>query len=520
MTASSPKKGLRSDLSLYATAIGYSALCFLPALIRLSNPELAYYRGSETLHRIFLPILLCQACVCILFLAVMFLLRRVSEPLRSIAVILLLFWPFDAAARGFVVSIGNTTIWQKGFVVLAVLAVLLLARSPVRLSRWLFSAVLFTLPGSLFLCSYAGYLSFHQETSHFQERTPRQSFHSKPSVRVIWIIFDELDPDVLITHRPPSLALPNFDRLLGSSLFSVQVRRSGLYTRNAIPALLTGEDVLDTELVAPDNLLLRPQNGEKRFFQNESTTFDDASALGLDSAIVGWYHPYGRLLGDRVHSVVWRSAEDFFGFDNQQSNGSLLQRARNQLVASFSDLLLVGKTPWANRAIRSTTAHMRRELDLVDAAQPLIGDESIGLLFLHLPIPHSPPIWNRESQKYELVGRSYVDSVVLADHVLGSFLQTLDRSGLADRTALLVTGDHGWRRTLWRAFPGWTKEDELTGGPEIPPYVPFLLRMPGQRKPLPYPSPFDATLSRKIVRGVLAGEFRSAEDISNWLGRQ
>ena len=191
---------------------------------------------------------------------------------------------------------------------------------------------------------------------------------------------------------PPSLTLPNFDRLLGSSLSSVQARRANLYTRNAIPALLIGDEVVDTELVAPDNLILRLQNGEKRSFQNESTIFDDAAALGMDSAIVGWYHPYGRVLGDRVNRVVWRSAEDGFGFDNQQGNISLPQRAWNQLVASFSELLLVGKTPWASRDIIFAKTHLQRELDLVDAAQPLVGDENIGLLFLRLPIPHSPHI--------------------------------------------------------------------------------------------------------------------------------
>ena len=109
--------------------------------------------------------------------------------------------------------------------------------------------------------------------------------------------------------------------------------------------------------------------------------------------------------------------------------------------------------------------------------------------------------------------RSYVDSLALVDRVLGSFMQTLDQSGLADRTALLVSGDHGWRRGVWRKLPRWTKEDELTQGQDMPPYVPFLLRMPGQHTPLPYPVPFDATLSRKLVHAILAREFRSAEQV-------
>lgn len=520
MTGSLSEEDLRPRPSLYATAIGYSALCFLPAIIRLSDPEIAYHRGSETFHRIFLPILLCQLGISVLFLAAIFVVRRLSEPLRSIAALLLLFWPIDAAAQALLVFVGGSTRWQKILASIAFIALLLLARSLPRLRRWIFSAFLFAVPGSLLFCGFAAYVSFRQETTHFQDRATKQSFHSKPLVRVVWVIFDELDPDVLLTHRPQGLVLPNVDKLLASSLSSVQVHRAGMATRNAIPALLIGREVIDSQRIAPDDLLLHFSSGDKGSFQASSNVFDDASALRVDSAIVGWYHPYGRVLGDRVNRVVSRSAEDFFGFDNQQSYVSLPRRAWNQLLASFSDLLLFGKTPWVNRTVRSAAAHMQREIVLEQAAQQWIGDDNIGLLFLHLPIPHEPAIWNRKTQKYDLIDRSYVDSLALVDRVLATVVQTLDKSGLAGRTALIVTGDHGWRRGLWRNLPRWTRENELTQGQDVPPYVPFLLKMPMQNVPLPYPAPFDATLSRKLVRGILSGEFRSAEQVARWLDQQ
>ena len=59
-------------------------------------------------------------------------------------------------------------------------------------------------------------------------------------------------------------------------------------TRNAIPALLIGREVLDSKRITPDDLLLHFATSKKHSFQDSSNIFDDASALCIDSAIAGW----------------------------------------------------------------------------------------------------------------------------------------------------------------------------------------------------------------------------------------
>jgi hypothetical protein len=64
-------------------------------------------------------------------------------------------------------------------------------------------------------------------------------------VRVIWIIFDELDNRILTSARPAGLQLPEFDRLASQALRGSHVRSPAHDTIVAIPSLLLGKIVAD-----------------------------------------------------------------------------------------------------------------------------------------------------------------------------------------------------------------------------------------------------------------------------------
>src|SRR5690606_10565487 len=86
--------------------------------------------------------------------------------------------------------------------------------------------------------------------------------------------------------------------------------------------------------------------------------------------------------------------------------------------------------------------HLRAYRTLQERAQELAADPGLGLVFLHLPVPHDPFIYDRRTGEYSLRSRDgYLDNLALADRSLGEILDALTSSGLASRTSVLVFGD-------------------------------------------------------------------------------
>ena len=87
----------------------------------------------------------------------------------------------------------------------------------------------------------------------------------------------------------------------------------------------------------------------------------------------------------------------------------------------------------------------------------------------------------------------------------------MEQAGVWDRTALVVSADHGWRTHLGGA-PGWTAEDESVPR-EGTMDVPFLVKMPGQNAPVVYEKPFNTVVTRTVITGILAGRLTRAAEL-------
>jgi arylsulfatase A-like enzyme len=121
-------------------------------------------------------------------------------------------------------------------------------------------------------------------------------------------------------------------------------------------------------------------------------------------------------------------------------------------------------------------------------------------------VPHPPAFYSRRKGELTAHGPvSYLDNVALADRTLGDLRQAMERAGVWDRTALVVTADHGWRRGYWHNGGDWTAEDEALDRGD-PLRVPFLVKMPGQTAGYAHDRDFQTVTTRAIVTGVLTGE--------------
>ena len=140
-------------------------------------------------------------------------------------------------------------------------------------------------------------------------------------------------------------------------------------------------------------------------------------------------------------------------------------------------------------------------------ATELAADPDLDVVFAHLPIPHAPYVYDRERDALTIFNfrrDAYFDQLALVDRSLGAIRRAMEATGVYDRSALLLTSDHGWR---FAAAHG-TRRDHR---------VPLLLKLPGQADALDYEPPFPAWDASALLLATLDGELQRAADVAAWL---
>ena len=147
-----------------------------------------------------------------------------------------------------------------------------------------------------------------EPASAYQAKTPLpmlpadQNIHGR---RVIWVLFDELDQKLAFDLKRPAGYLPELERLRAESFVATHVQQTAPWTTLAVPSLLTGRMYSRVELVDASTLRVYPEGSNVgASWHDEPNVFKKARAEGINSAIVGWHHPYCRILGDSLVRCV------------------------------------------------------------------------------------------------------------------------------------------------------------------------------------------------------------------------
>lgn len=319
-----------------------------------------------------------------------------------------------------------------------------------------------------------------------------ETLPAKPDApRVLWLVFDELDYRLVFPERPAGLDLPEFDRLSREALNATNAQRPGSDTVISLPALTTGERVVEATPTGPAELTLTLGGGRKTNWTALPTVFAQARALGFNSSLVGWYHPYRRLFGAQLSACEWFS----FPFYDHVGGDSLAGALGRQLAAAL---------PLFNLRYLNVRLHQ----EILAAALRLTTHSPGGLTFLHLPVPHGPGVYRADSHSYTIWGMGkvsgYLNSLVLADRTLGELRQVLERAGLWERTWLIVSTDHNWRYSA--AFDGQVDER-----------VPFLVKPPGRTTGQTFGERINTRVSAALVLAILRREVEDATGLMAWL---
>jgi hypothetical protein len=335
-----------------------------------------------------------------------------------------------------------------------------------------------------------------------------------------------MDQHLAFSGRPDSVKLPELDRLRGEAVYAEHARAAGMYTYEAMAAMMSGHFVSAARMKGPDEILITFEGTRAPVRLSEQpTVFSKARQAEFNSAVIGAALPYCRVINASLSSCHW---EPSGRAEISLKGPGLLARAWSHLKTRPFALRFLTST----RGFRSPLfdADARREgrrtqiaeyEEIQKRALALAADVRYQLVLVHWPIPHLFGIYNRREGKYSLSDTSsYLDNLALVDRTLGELRRSLERSGQWDHTIVLVTADHPLRPWVNWTAGWWDAEDAAATKNVQQPYVPFLLKLQKQTRGVAFEAPFYTVLVHDLLLGLLAGTLDSPESVVAWLEQQ
>ena len=504
-------------------ALSLSNFCFLRIWDELFNGKLVYYAHVPPTHQL-LGVALNVLLLALVFWSGAQFARRSGRP----ALVRLARWAFLlvvlANLRVFYLVLLTWGRWGWGA---GLCGLLLLAAALGLVARWE-ARLGHALAVLLLILSPFIAVTFYQDIA-LAVRVSRSSFADLPSAaplparpgapRVVWLIFDELDQRLVYDQRPASVHLPEFDRLRAQSLSAEHAFAPARATEMAMPALISGRLVSQAEPRGASELMVTfGDSGPPLPWSRQPNVFSAARALGFNTALAGWYHPYCRVLGASLNSCSSYDAPLLRGaLQRQAPLADVMQQQAADVLITLLGFNKVGVDPrMVNRAEREE--EVRDYLALLTQGQRLAADPSLGLVLVHLPVPHPVGIWDRRRHAFQVTGDSgYLDNLELADRALGELRQAMESAGLWDSSAVVVSGDHWWRAEIWNRLDSLTGEEAAVAPPAPDHRTPLLVKLPDEKEPLVYQPEMNTVLTHDLLLALLRGEVRTPQQAAAWL---
>jgi hypothetical protein len=493
-----------------------SNLCFLSAWLVLLNPyHHVYYFWKENpglveVESLTFAILCLAAVFWLSSLVVRRFKNRRLYRLAQLGFLLCLGWPINSFLTDYL-QVPPGDLFRKGLlqvaiaVLIAIVVVLVLLRYSKQATRIALHLVLILSPLYFVNLVSVIYLQRQYASSPVATGYTRELAVPAPaSTRVVWIIFDELEQNLPFDKRPPELSLPEFDRFQQQAIVATSAFPPSEKTLTALPSLVTGQLVQQASAINSNDLRLVLSDGRDSSWSELSNVFRQAGDEGFTSGLAGWYHPYCRVLQKDLNWCFW--APQLGG--TNPSPGKLTFRES----LSKSILRAAYRLPFVFRIFRSrydARQRWNREEELFEisrAADDLLR-RKFSLTLLHFPIPHPPWIYDARTKQFASHLTSYLDNVALADKQLGDVRRTLEDMGEWNRTVVLVSGDHWWRR------------DPPDANGRLDHRVPFMLKLAGQNRTEEYRTPFNTILTRELVIQLLRDDLKNPKEVEDWLNR-
>ncbi|HWB82777.1 MAG TPA: sulfatase-like hydrolase/transferase [Bryobacteraceae bacterium] len=372
--------------------------------------------------------------------------------------------------------------------------------------------------GVLLLLSPLAALSFGQAVYHCATFDPSLTANhqlaptlpAKPAgaPRFLWIIFDEWDQNLTFTERPNGLALPEIDRLCRESVCASQVETPAMMTDISMPALITGRELASVHPKGPSELMLQPPGrGPSIPWSKQPNVFDQARALGFNTAVVAWAIPYCRVISRSLSGCWW-----WPGSNQYNADGTTVPQIFWHLPRGLFETIYRSPFGQSLATIRHEGTYdkvLAQSLEVAAAGQ-------FGLTLLHMPIPHPPYFYEASTGRYtrgsapirgllKQTQKGYIDALALVDRTIGELRTAMERRNVWDSTTILFTADHPFRH-----------RPALDGEP-VGHLVPYVLKCAGEKEGIHYDGRFSSLLTRNLIVSTLNGRISDARSAVSWL---
>ncbi|MDP9264375.1 MAG: sulfatase-like hydrolase/transferase, partial [Acidobacteriota bacterium] len=311
--------------------------------------------------------------------------------------------------------------------------------------------------------------------------------------RVVWIVFDEMDWRYVFPRRPASLQMPEMDRLRAQSIYAESAFQPGLETSESMMSYFYGRQVYSLEPTGKASFrLLFLDEPRKMDGPGPPHLFSLARQAGFNTAMVGWFLPYCRLFQQSLNRCYWESME------------TRVRGLQPDLATSFRSQLR------SLSPLEARQRHVERYLAMLEEARRAVADPKLGLVVLHLAVPHEPAIYRRDRAELTLFNFHsdwYFDNLALADRTLGVLRREMEQAGLWDASTVLVTSDHSLR---WYAMLDET----------VDPRVPFLVKLEGEQQEVIYHAPLRSLVAHDLTLALLRGELSQPGEVTHWFDQR
>jgi hypothetical protein len=371
-----------------------------------------------------------------------------------------------------------------------------------RLAAWTVGLLLALSPFCAVTFGQALWRAAHYDAREFANNAPAPMIRNAPRFpRVVWFIADEWDYRLSFVDRQPGLAMPEVDRLRQGSIFALNALPPGPETPISIPAYYLGKVPDRVVWDGPRELGLYFKDPESYVpWSGQPSVFQRAGKLGLNTALVEWFHPSCRVLSGLSY-CNWRPMAMQYNSMGEGFLRILVNQQRSLLETTMFSLF--GRSLAAEQHTKVYKAILRE-------AEELANNPDFAFTVIHLPVPHAPHAFDRKTGDFTL-GNSpiagYVDSLALLDRTVGDIRRSMERAGTWDSTTVLFTSDHPYREA-----------EQLDGKSD--PRIPFVLKLAAQKEGVVYQHGFNTVLTGELLLGVLRGEITGPPSATAWLNRQ
>jgi phosphoglycerol transferase MdoB-like AlkP superfamily enzyme len=145
--------------------------------------------------------------------------------------------------------------------------------------------------------------------------------------------------------------------------------------------------------------------------------------------------------------------------------------------------------------------------NLLRDAFGILGRDDLAIIFIHFSIPHPPYIYDLGKSDFSLANNrysGYTGNLVLVDRTLGEIRHYMEKNGTWDKSHIIITSDHWWRKST--KFDG--KGDHR---------VPFLVKLAGQEETINYQPAFNTLIIHDLILALLRGKIAQPKRVVEWI---